>query len=72
MIPKAHFTYTLTFVSVEQALERYNNRTIADAFTRDELFDNLMRQLESRGYISMRKRTRSEIQEEVKRNLPDQ
>jgi len=71
LIPKAHFTFASTFVSTDDVIKRYNGRSFGDAFARDELFDNLVRQLEQRGYITW-KRTWKEIEDETRRNLPDQ
>ena len=72
IIPKTHFTFASTFVSTDDILERYNHRSLRDAFSRDELFDNLVRELEHRGYITSHKRTWKEIEDETRRNLPDQ
>ena len=72
IVPKAHFTFSSTVISLDDIIDRYNNRSFHDAFSRDDIYDNLDRELERRGYITTRKRTWKEIEEETRRNMPDQ
>jgi hypothetical protein len=51
IIPKAHFTYSLTIISIKDFLEIWNNRTLSDAIKGDPLLDNLERYLIERGWI---------------------
>lgn len=71
IVPKASFSYADTFVSLSAIEHRLNNPALPDAFHEDPQFDHLVRALRDRGYITFRKRTWSEIDEEVRRLLPD-
>jgi hypothetical protein len=70
-VPKEHFTFSMTFTSVSQVVDRWNSRTIGDAMHGDTLFDHLVRQLEQRGYINSQKKTWEQLGEDVRRSLPD-
>jgi len=67
-VPKEHFTFSMTFTSVDEVVTRWNSQTNGD---RDALVDNLDRQLEKRGYITSRKKTWEEIGNDVNSSLPD-
>jgi hypothetical protein len=56
VVPKEHFTYSLTFISVEEVIKRHNSQSLGEALLqRDVLFENLERQLLADGYIGKRK-----------------
>lgn len=71
IIPKASFTFSDTMVSVNEIIERYNKRTLRDAFHGDPQFDHLVRELERRELISSHKKTWNEVESDVRRSLPD-
>lgn len=71
IIPKASFSFSNTFVSVSEIVNRSNNQSLRDAFRGDPQLDNLVSELERRGYLSSRKRTWSEVEDRVKDSLPD-
>ena len=71
IIPKAGFTFSDTFISVDDVIQRYNKRTLGDAFHSDPQFDHLVRQLENRELISKHKKTWNEVESDVRRSLPD-
>lgn len=60
VVPKAHFTFVDTFTSVDDVIQRYNNRSFAEALRGDTQLDNLVRNLEKQGYISSSKESDSE------------
>ena len=51
IFPKAHFTYSYTFVSVDDVIKKYNNRNIGERLRGDELFDHLIGKLKDKGLI---------------------
>jgi hypothetical protein len=55
LVSKEHFTFSMSFTSVEEVLERWNNRSFGDAIRGDKLLDHLVRELENHGHISSRK-----------------
>jgi hypothetical protein len=71
IIPKASFTFSDTFLSVSEIIDRSNNQSLRDAFRGDPQLDNLVSELKRRGYLSSRKRTWSELEDSVKDSLPD-
>ena len=71
IIPKASFSFSNTFTSVSEIVDRYNSRTLDSALRDDPQLAHLVRELERGGHISSRKRTWSEIEDEVRRSLPD-
>ncbi len=56
IIPKASFTFVDTFISVGDVIQRYNNRSFAEAMRGDLNLDNLVRGLEKQGFISSSKK----------------
>lgn len=70
-IPKEHFTFSMTFTSVDEVVTRWNNRSIAEAARSDPFLENLGHELEKRGYLSMKKKTWSQLEDDVRRALPD-
>lgn len=61
VVPKAHFTYSMTIISIEDFLSRWNNRTLGEAVRGDELLENLNRQMLERGWV-VRSREKSNIE----------
>ena len=72
VVAKEHFTYSMTFVCLEDLITRSNNRGIAEAQRGDPLFDHLIAQLEQKKVISTHKLTWREIGEKVRKDLPDE
>lgn len=62
VVPKAGFTFVDTFISVDDVIRRYNNRSFAEALRGDPQLDNLVRNLEKQGLISSSKKSDSEPQ----------
>lgn len=62
VVPKAGFTFVDTFISVDDVIRRYNNRSFAEALRGDPQLDNLVRNLEKQGLISPSKKSNSEPQ----------
>ena len=60
VVPKASFTFVGTFVSMDDVIRRYNNRSFAEALRGDYQLDNLVRGLEKQGFISSSKKPDSE------------
>lgn len=52
IIPKISFSYANTFISVEEVLDKNNNRTLVEAIRGDQQLDNLIRQLQRKGHIT--------------------
>jgi len=50
LIPKEHFTFSLTITSVDQVIDLWNKRTLGDAMPSDPLLEHLVHELEQRGY----------------------
>jgi len=71
VVPKQGFTYAMTFVSVDDVINRYNNRTLGSAMRGDPVLDYLVEELERKEIISTKKRTWKEVEDNVKRSLPD-
>ncbi len=55
-VPKAGFTFVDTFISVDDVIERYNNRSFAEALRGNPQLDNLVHNLEKQGFISSSKK----------------
>lgn len=72
VVPKEHFTYSLSFVSVDGVVRSCNQRSIAAGLHGDPLFDHLVQALEKDGYISSRKPTWKEIEDKVRQALPSE
>ncbi len=70
-VPKSHFTYTLSIVTVDEVIQRYNNRSLASAFRGDDLLDRLVDELQRQHFITMHKKSWEEIQKDVAKQLPD-
>lgn len=51
IIPKANFTYSYTFVNVDEIVRKYNNRSLGERMRGNELFDNLVDKLRDKGMI---------------------
>lgn len=51
IFPKAHFSYTYTFVNVDEIVEKYNNRTLGERMRGEELFDHLVDRLKEKGIL---------------------
>ncbi len=51
IIPKEHFTFSMTLVKVSDIIDQYNNQSLADRMKTDVLFDHLVKQLENRKMI---------------------
>lgn len=62
IVPKAGFTFVDTFISVEDVVQRYNNRSFAEELRGDSQMDNLVRNLEKQGFISTSKKSDSNSQ----------
>jgi len=71
IIPEASFTFSNTFTTVSEVVARNNSQSLGDALRGDPQFEHLVRELERRGQISSRKRTWSEVENEVRKSLPD-
>ena len=70
IVPKASFSYSDTFVSLEDVLHRYNNRSPAEAFRGDPSLDNLMRHLQERGVVVNSPKTTTSKSDEPSRPAP--
>ncbi len=57
IIPKDHFTYSMTFVNVDDIVKQYNNQSLSERLKSDALFDHLVKQLENRKMIVTSKPT---------------
>ena len=71
IIPKASFTFADTFISLQEITERYNKQLLLDMLHGNAQLDHLTHVLVERGYIKMRRRTGSEIEELFNPSLPD-
>jgi len=49
--PKSHFSYSYTFVDVDEVVNRYNNQNLGERMRGNELFDNLVSRLKEKGII---------------------
>jgi hypothetical protein len=52
ILPKEHFTYTMTFISIKDFVKLYNNRSFIESMHGNELLDNLNRQMMAKGWVS--------------------
>jgi len=52
IFPKSRFSYSLTFVSAEEIVKKYNNRNLGERLRGDDLFDHLVDKLKERGIIT--------------------
>ena len=71
IVPKQGFTYAMTFVSVEDLINRYNNRSLGSAMRGDPMLEYLVGELERKGIITTKKKTWKEVEDNVRRSLPD-
>jgi rRNA maturation protein Nop10 len=71
IIPKEHFTYSMTFISLDNVLTRYNERSIGSSMRGNALLDHLVEELGQRHLVSERKRTWNEVDEKVRQSLPE-
>jgi len=51
IFPKAHFTFSYTFVNVGDIVKKYNKQSLGERLRSNEVFDNLVYELGERGYI---------------------
>ena len=51
IFPKAHFTYSYTFVDVDEIVTKYNNRSLGERMRGEELFDHLVDKLKEKGVM---------------------
>jgi len=51
IFPKAHFSYSYTFVDIDEVVDKYNNRNLGQMLRGDEVFDNLHDRLLEKGII---------------------
>lgn len=51
IFPKAHFTYSYTFVDVEEVVSKYNNRSLGERMRGEEIFDHLVDKLMEKGIM---------------------
>lgn len=68
IVPKASFTFVDTFISVDDVIRRYNNKNFSEVLRGDPQLDNIVRNLENRGYISSSNNPESEAKSS---NRPD-
>lgn len=52
IIPKLSFTFSDTFVSIDEVINRYNNKNLSEKLRGDPQFDNIIRVLRSKELIS--------------------
>ena len=72
VVPKEHFTYSLSIVSLDYVIQCYNQRPIAVGLHGEPLLDNLVEGLERHGYISKKKPTWRELEDKVRQALPSE
>jgi len=51
IFPKAHFTYSYTFIDVDEIVNRYNSRTLGERMRGEEVFDHLVDKLMEKGVM---------------------
>jgi hypothetical protein len=51
IFPKAHFTFSYTFVNVDEVLRRYNSQSFGERIRGEEVFNHLMGKLSEEGII---------------------
>ncbi len=51
VVPKAHFTYSKTVITVEDYIREWNNRTLGQAVRGDPLLENLGKHMRKRGWV---------------------
>lgn len=51
IIPKSHFTFSMTITSVDEVVKTYNERTLGERLRGDQLFDHLIGELQKRQLI---------------------
>jgi TonB family protein len=55
IIPKEHFTYSMTFIKVSDIIAQYNNQSFTERMKVDALFDHLVKQLQNKNMIVFNK-----------------
>lgn len=53
IFPKSHFTYSYTFVNVDEVIKKFNNQTLGQRMRGEEVFDHLVDKLTEKGIIQM-------------------
>jgi len=71
IVPKLTFTFSDTFITVHEVIERYNNKDFAERLRGDPQFDNLVRVLQSKELISKTSKT-SKPETESNKSSPKQ
>jgi len=59
LISKEHFTFSMTFTSVDQVLKQWNNRSLGDAMRGNKMLEHLGDGLKQQGYIVSKKEIRA-------------
>ncbi|MEI7819405.1 MAG: DUF4339 domain-containing protein [Verrucomicrobiota bacterium] len=70
-ITKEHFTFKMTFTSVHEVLEEWNNQSFYKGSHPDPILKSLFDELARKKLITTRKQTTEELMQRLKKSLPD-
>lgn len=54
IVAKEHFSFSMTFISTEEIINRWNNRGFSEVIRGEPLLDHLVMELKQEGYLSKR------------------